>query len=156
MTPTLTGRVQTRTLVTTAVSFPIALAVTPFVPNPAQEPLLDRLETTAGLLAVFLLIGLCWEALYQFLQRRRWDEDWPSILGLITFGSEALALWFVAHALDLLPGSTDWSSPARSPFLWLMGTTWVATWLVMQGPLRVVWPRWRLEGGRFLGRLVSG
>ncbi len=35
-------------------------------------------------------------------------------------------------------------------FFWHFLTTWLLIWFVVNGPLRVLLPRWRFRGGRFI------
>lgn len=58
-------------------------------------------------------------------------------------------MWLVLRALRILPADS-------APFLPLVaihfGTTWILLWLVTIGPIAVVQPRWRFEGGTFSRR----
>lgn len=152
MTLTLAGRLQTRLAVnssigvlwTLIVSLPLAW-ISGVTPRLAYRV---NLETATAV----ILLGLLWEPVYHGIQQLRWDKDWPALLGLITFFNEAAPIWLVLHALRLIPGEWGISSPVLPLFVIYLGTTWVLVWLAQQGPLRMVAPRWRFEGGTFSRR----
>ncbi|MEL7225384.1 MAG: hypothetical protein AAGL17_11080, partial [Cyanobacteria bacterium J06576_12] len=67
MTPTLLGRLQTRLLlfltVGVVLTFPFAIAIDgPFF----------------SILFWIMILGFFWDCLYTFIQKFRWDRDWPA------------------------------------------------------------------------------
>ncbi len=135
MTPTLLGRIQTRLFLLVAVGVPWTLTVLPLVPGPTA----DVAPSLFAALALFGAVGsIVWEPIYHLVQQFRWEKDWPISFGLLTFVPEAL----VVRALVGAPWST---------FLVHAATTWLAMWLVGNGPLRVALLRWRFRGGRVVG-----
>lgn len=132
MTPSLSGRIQTRLLLLTVVGVPVALLM---------ATLLGGVTLTDGLMVLVITaaLGVAWELLYHLLQQRRWDKDWPSIVALLVGVPEALVAWQALGALDSRPASA-------SAYTLLFGIVWVAAWLAMQGPMRVLAPRWRFHG----------
>ena len=132
MTPSLSGRIQTRLLLLTIVGVPVTLLV---------AALLGGVTLAGGLavLAVMAVLGVAWELLYHLLQQRRWDKDWPSILALVVGVPEALVAWQVLGAWDARPDSAV-------AYSLLFGIVWTAVWLALQGPMRVLAPRWRFHG----------
>ena len=73
-------------------------------------------------------------------------------MALSTGATEAILVWLVLHLLHLIPGVWGWSSPVLPLYATHFGTTWLVVWLVINGPIRVVVPRWRFEGGAFSRR----
>ncbi len=142
MTPTLIGRIQTRIVLLATVGFGWTILVSPF---------LFRFGASFGavlggaVLALWVVgfFGIGWELVYHAMQQYRWEKDWPTLFGLITAANEGfvafLALWV------LLP-----SGPHPVTFFLHFSSTWIMIWLVANGPMRVILPRWRFRGGRIL------
>jgi hypothetical protein len=152
MTPTLMGRFQTRIFLAATVGVLWTAAITPALPRPAGMSSTFAYHVTFEALGLMTLLGLGWEVVYHVLQQARWDKDWPSVFALLVVVIEAIPLWYVTHILDVIPGTTRLSSPIIPLYVIHVGTTWLLTWLFMQGPLRVLHIRWRFEGGRVLVR----
>lgn len=115
MTPTLAGRIETRI----AVSFAFALPVLIF----------------AGMGSIFfimLAVGILLDFLYNFLQYRRWDGDWPLVLSLISGLAEGVLLWFLVGL--------------QIP---VYGLILILT-LIAQVTLGILFPYRRFKGGRIL------
>lgn len=146
MTPTLYGRVQTRVLVFGITGLIVALALTPLLPT--GSPLPQSYRMTLTLLAAMIGVGVLWEALYHLLQQFRWEKDWPTLFGLVTIVNEGLLMWLLVDGSTLVLAAR--LRPEPHVFLIHFTLTWVACWLVVQGPLRVVLPRQRFHGGRIL------
>lgn len=152
MTPTLMGRFQTRIFLAATVGVLWTAAITPALPRPAGMNSTFAYHVTFEALGLMTLLGLGWEVVYHLLQQARWDKDWPSVFALLVVVIEAIPLWYVTHILNVIPGTTRLSSPIIPLYVIHVGTTWLLTWLFMQGPLRVVHIRWRFEGGKVLVR----
>lgn len=153
MTPRLFGRLQTRVIVTVLVGGLWALVVTPALFRPTWDG--DRLslgsmyKMTLSGIGVVAVVGLVWELVYHGLQQLRRDKDWPSLFGLLTMVNEAVSTWLVLHAIGVVPGPLGRTSPFLGVYVAFFVTAWVVVWLFVQGPIRVVAPRWRYRGGRF-------
>lgn len=145
MTPTLRGRRHTRLLLALLVGVPVTL---PFclvalftVPFSAPVPYV--------MLAVVVAVGLARDGRYDREQRQRWDHDWPVhrqlSAGLVEFALSMLVLFGPC-------GGVFWLNPG---FLVLFPLHYLLVWgigfLLVQGPLQVLLPRWRFHGGE-LGR----
>ncbi len=90
------------------------------------------------LLAVATGLGLLWEFVYHLWSQRRWDQDFPSGLFLVA------GLWeFVPIAIYANRAGLNIGLVAVHFFV-----LWVAVWLFLQGPIRVLVPRWRFRAGR--------
>ncbi len=135
MTPTLFGRWQSRfflmAIVGGCVTLIFALAldtVTPFL-----------------ILGGVFALGLAWDVLYTYLQSLRWDYDWPPTLQLAAGLVEGLAAYGLLYGFNLL-------TPLPStPIFWLhYSTVWVGVFLASQSLMRLIFPRWRYQGGQWL------
>jgi hypothetical protein len=134
MTPTLSGRIQTRLALLALLGVPWAMMITPLLPGGV------RYGQALAALAVVAALGVGWELLYHACQQLRWDRDWPSLLVLLAAVPEGALAWPVLRQLGL--------APAPLAYILFFGTTWLLVWLVTQGPIRVLAPRWRHTGGR--------
>lgn len=146
MTMTLAGRLHTRLVLLSSIGLMWTLAISPFLPRPAGVPIRGVFQITLASSIVMTLLGIPWELVYHALQQFRWDKDWPTLLGLVTGVTEAVPVWFVLRALRIAPAG------ALPLFSIHFGTTWIIVWLITLGPIAVVQPRWRFEGGTFSRR----
>ena len=120
MTPTLLGRIQTRILLFGSVG---AIVSFPF-------------GGTALLVLFFaLILGLFWDVLYNLIQKLRWDRDWPAALQLGAGLWEGIVLWV------LFQGFFSW---------WHYSLVWLSVFICSQSLMRLMFPRWRFRGGRWL------
>lgn len=155
MTPTLNGRIQTRVFLLLVVGIPWTLFITPLLPagGPPDDPFSALLRTdleamyevTFTALGIVLVFGLGWELVYHGLQQFRWEKDWPALFGLLTGINEGIVAWFgleAALADDLAVTGTQ--------FVIVFVPLWILIWLIANGPMRVVFIRWRFRGGRII------
>lgn len=145
MTPTLIGRIQTRIALLLVVGGLMTLLVTPALP--AQGPLADRYQTTFVVLGAVTVLGIAWELLYHLLMQWRWEKDWPTLFGLLTLLPEGALVWalLLAGVVPLIPGPLTLTA-----FSIHFAVVWLAVWITANGPLRVLFIRWRFRGGRFV------
>ena len=169
MTPTLTGRLQTRIFLAITVGIMWTIIITPYLPEPAGITLGVSYAMAFGSLVLMAAAGLVWEFAYHGIQQWRWDKDWPSIFALLTVVNEALLVWLLDHLFPVmsgpmagmggtaaaLSGTLGPSSPYLPGFALHIGTTWLAIWLFSQGPMRVVFVRWRFEGGQIVHSRIA-
>lgn len=134
MTPTLSGRWQTRFLLLGTVGLVITVFFSWRYARP--EPFIN--------LGLVLLFGLVWDMLYIFLQSYRWDGDWPPLFQLFEGIWEGLFVFGLRYWLIGLPKGEI------GPFFFHYFTVWGAVFIMTQGPLRVIFPSWRFNGGRWL------
>ena len=145
MVPTLMGRIQTRVFLLALIGAAVTAAITPILP--VDGPLHDRYRATFIVLASVAVLGIGWEMLYHVCMQWRWEKDWPTMFGLLTFVPEGVLVGFLAvlGILPLLPASVPaWAFIAH--FL----TVWLAVWLFANGPMRAPFIRWRFRGGRLV------
>lgn len=140
MVPILSGRLQTRLAVLGLVGLLWTLLVTPLLALGGDLGATYR-ATLFGWGATLLLGLVLWEPLYHGLMQFRWEKDWPTLFLLLESIPEAalvgLLLWQVG--------------PPATPgvFVAHFFSTWIVVFLVIVGPLRVPFIRWRFRGGRF-------
>ncbi|WP_405163925.1 hypothetical protein OG203_02040 [Nocardia sp. NBC_01499] len=147
MLPTLNGRIQTRLLALSVLGFFVALIITPFLPTGSLS-LGQAYRVTLSILLATVLFGVLWELLYHFLQQFRWEKDWPTLFGFLTMVNEGALMWvLVRYTTIVLPESLH---PSLTAFLIQFIVTWIVFWLIVNGPMRIVFHRWRFQGGRFL------
>jgi hypothetical protein len=138
MTPTLFGRIQTRFLLLFSVGFIITLLWAIFAYLWTGQ-LLGFLSPLIILIFV-ALAGIGWDILYTFAQRFRWDRDWPPFLQWVAGFLEMWPAW----VLGFLLGVPWWL------FLLHYWTVFTAVYIMTQGPMRILFPRWRFRGGQWL------
>lgn len=143
MTPTLVGRWQTRFLLLTVIGLPVTFF----------WALVSALfGGTIGFFIPFLnlflvfVFGFAWDAVYIFIQSFRWDRDWPPLFQLgegfvesIWVFSINVFLWFFfGLPLNFIL------------FAFHYWSIWWGVFLMTQGPLRILFPKWRFFGGRWI------
>ena len=94
MTPTLMGRWQTRFLLLSTLGFAISVVIG-IMRGDIRPPL--------TLLVYVFVLGLAWDALYQYIQTYRWERDWPQPFQVVAGIVEGVLLW-IERPLVLLRG----------------------------------------------------
>jgi hypothetical protein len=154
MTPTIFGRIQTRLFVVLLVGGFWTLLITPFLPVDGELVLAsdgitlgDAYKLTFSAVAIVAIFGaFVWEPIYAFLMQFRWEKDWPAFFQFFQGIPEGISTWLLLHvdAFNPLPGN-----PVPGPaFVILFVTTWIVTWLAANGPMKILFLRWRFSGGR--------
>ena len=115
MTPTLAGRLETRIV----LSFFVALPVLVFA-------------GMANIIFIMLAVGVALDFVYNYLQYKRWDGDWPLGFSFIAGVTEGIILWLI---IDI-----------RIPIYVLI----LVLTLTAQVLLGVFFPYRRFKGGRIL------
>lgn len=136
MTPTLLGRLQTRLLLFLTVgvllSMPFSLSVEGhFFP----------------ILFWIMCWGFLWDVLYTFIQKFRWDRDWPAAYQVAAGVWEAFFMLAFIYSFGLY-GSYFGEFPVGW-FLFHYSTVWLGIFLSSQVLMRLLFPRWRFRGGRW-------
>lgn len=141
MTPTFLGRIQTRLFLLLVIAVPWTALIAPVLPGQIGP------TYRAAYAAVFCvgLFGIAWEALYHGLQQFRWEKDWPILLGLLVGINEGLLVYVALEAGFLGVGPLN-----TTTFLIHFTTVWVLVWVMANGPMRIVFIRWRFRGGRIV------
>ena len=134
MTPELSGRFQTRLFLFSTVG---ALATLPFAIGFGAN-------LYAGLYYVGAL-GFAWDCVYHQITLFRWDRDWPSSIAFLAGIWEGASFYGLTTFADLPP----FHGAVRAGAYWPMYVvTFLAMYLTVQGPIRVLVPHWRWNGGR--------
>jgi uncharacterized membrane-anchored protein len=147
MLPTLNGRIQTRVLALGVIGFLVLLVITPVLPTGSLS-LAQSYRVTISVLVAVVLVGVLWELLYHFLQQFRWEKDWPTLFGLLTAINEGLLIWVLVRYTTIVVPEDLRPSPAAFWIQFIL--TWLAFWIIVNGPMRVPFHRWRFSGGRFI------
>ncbi len=141
MTSTLFGRWQTRLLLLTTVGVLVSL--------PFAIGLIGGLPSLIyfSILAYIAIFGLGWDILYDYLQKSRWDRDWPAAYQLFAGIWEMI---FVLCGVKIigLPAVSKELPPGI--FLLHYSVVWLAVFIVSQSLMRIIFPRWRFRGGQWL------
>ncbi len=145
MLPTLSGRIQTRIFTLAVFGGIWTLLITPLLP--IDGPLGSACKATFIVLLTVIVLGIGWEFVYHFLQQFRWEKDWPTLFGLLTAINEGLLVWILLAA-GAVPGNLHVGGAA---FVIDFVTVWLVVWLIVNGPMRVPFIRWRFRGGRLIG-----
>lgn len=144
MLPTLSGRLQTRIFAVLVFGGLWTLLITPVLPGVSSAS--EGYGQTFRVLAALAVVGLIWELLYHFLQQFRWEKDWPTLFGLLTALNEGVLLWALVGQ-GAVPGLDD---VRGATFLTHFVSTWLVVWLMVNGPMRIPFIRWRFRGGRLI------
>jgi hypothetical protein len=147
MTLTYAGRVQTRLLLILIAGLPWTCLIAPVLAAAGAMSVPAAYRLTLTSLAVMAGLGVLWDGVYYALQQLRWDKDWPSSFALLNALNEAPATWLALSLIGTASGAAWLSSPPAPLFAIHFLTTWLLMWLAAQGPLRVLFPRWRFNGG---------
>lgn len=153
MTPTLSGRIQTRLALTLTVGVVVTLMVTPFLPyntyfsRTRHQALPGAYLITFASLGLVAAVGVVWELIYHGLQQLRWDKDWPSPLGILTGLNESIVVYVMIRWFGPRP---HWTGMPPSAFLLHFYAVWLAVFFTANGPMRVLLIRWRYRGGRIV------
>ena len=154
MTPTLLGRIQSRLFLLATVGSIITLLIVPVLPVQIDGQGASGIDDLGGsyaiaftALAVVAVLGVVvWEPLYHLLQQFRWEKDWPTLFGLLTGINEGILAWFVLQWLQPEGGVRI----EVGGFAIMFSVIWIGVFLFANGPMRVVFLRWRFRGGRIL------
>lgn len=143
MTPTLFGRWQTRLLLLATVGVLVTLPFALGLVGPGSN------SVYFWVLAYIAIFGLGWDVLYSYIQKFRWDRDWPGAFQLLAGVWEAV---FVACGakLGLLPLPVPKEQLPLGWFLAHYSVVWLAVYLTSQTLMRILFLRWRFHGGQWL------
>ena len=134
MTPTLNGRWQSRLFLLGTIGLLITLLFVAFTNS----------LTPLFILFGVIVAGLVWDVLYMQWQNRRWDHDWPPVLQLFTGVTEGLFIFILVYGFGMFN-----ALPSVGLFWLHYGIVWLATFIASQSFMRVLFPRWRYQGGEW-------
>lgn len=142
MTPTLSGRWQSRFFLLTVLGVPLTAVF---------AWLYGDWKTPFALLGYVLLLGLSWDGLYYGLQTIRWNRDWPPLFAWLAGLWEGAFLWLVVTLFwrnGLTPlGVNEGLTFGRFAAHYL--TVFIVTWAASHTLLPILFPRWRFRGGEW-------
>jgi len=147
MTPTLFGRIQTRIFLLFFVGVPLAFILGVLLPRPTPATTLgDMFDVFLAAVLIVAAVGIVWELIYHALQQLRWEKDWPTLFGLFTAVPEGIVVYSLLNAG--IPW--DFGSVPLKTFLPMFVIVWLAVWMIANGPMQILFLRWRYQGGRIL------
>ncbi len=135
MTPTLRGRWQSRLFLMGTLGFLVTIffmivfgSIAPFY-----------------LLVLVTVLGFFWDIVYTLIQKWRWDHDWPPAFQLGAGIWEMIVLAALVYGADIIG-----MAPRPDQFLLHYSAVWLAVFAGSQSLMRLVFPRWRYNGGQWL------
>lgn len=144
MLPTLNGRIQTRIFALAVFGGIWTLILTPLLPDGA--PIGTSYGATFTVLIIAIVLGVLWEFVYHGIQQFRWEKDWPTLFGLVTIINEGALVWTLVAT-----GAWFWAVEVSfGIFFFDFLTTWLIVWVMVNGPMRVPFVRWRFHGGELI------
>ena len=145
MTPTLSGRWQTRLALYLFVGLPVSALFAIW----AGDGSLTGTTLPYRVLTALLILGLVLDPVYIWIQTFRWDQDWPFVFQLLFTVLEFLAVIFAASQ-DWLGFITPAEIDANAWLLaWHFATVLALSFVALLGLFQVFNLRWRFNGGRF-------
>lgn len=152
MLPTLYGRWTTRIMLFILIALPVTLIWSLYLRGwngtVAPEPF--------WVVLTLLWVGLILDCLYIFIQKFRWERDWPFswqfLVSIMEFGIVLLLVYY-----DLLPylHKAQFEHGFAHPY-WLawiqFAIIFIPSFYALLGPIQLFLLRWRYKGGE-LGRL---
>ena len=142
MTPTLIGRWQTRLFLLATVGVLFTLPFAFGIISPAANSIYFRI------LAYVAFLGLGWDILYNFIQKFRWDHDWPGLFQLLAGIWEAVFIISLVKTVGL-PGISS-QELLLGWFIFHYSCVWLGVYIASQSIMRILFPRWRFRGGKWL------
>ena len=165
MLPTLNGRIQSRIFFLATIGSFWTFVMASILPanfdipggGTASAGWSDRIQDGFAALLWITVLGVGWELVYHLLMQWRWEKDWPTFFGFITFLNEGILVYLLADN-GVLPGFVGRGSPLEDDpglvpfwFFWpLFIVVWMAVWVWVNGPMRVFNIHWRFFGGRLV------
>ncbi len=150
MIPTLRGRIQTRIFAVLVIGGIWTAIITPFLPAmPEGLTRGEQYKMTYSILLAVCVVGVLWELVYHYGQQWRWEKDWPTQFGLLTGINEGILIGLLLRA-GWIPG-VPYPGPPIVTWVTDFATTWIVIFLFLNGPMKVVFLRWRFRGGRLVG-----
>lgn len=156
MIPTLMGRWQVRLFLFAVIGLPVTFFYTlwTLIFGLNGWPFLTVAGQFYGFLIAILLLGLILDPLYIFIQKFRWDRDWPFAyqlffsfveLGIVLTMARVGWVPWLSETFFNLPGALG---IAIGHFIWVF----IPSFIALLGLIQIFFVRWRFKAGRF-GRL---
>lgn len=103
-----------------------------------------------SILVYITLFGLGWDGVYMTVQSYRWDQDWPAAFQWLGALWEGFFFLLIRVIFDLELPFTD--VDAGFPVGWFLlhySLVWVGIFIASQSFMRILFPRWRFQGGQW-------
>jgi hypothetical protein len=144
MTPTLLGRWQTRLLLLATIGVLVSI--------PFATGLIGNNSNLVyfWIVAYVAIFGLVWDILYNYLQKSRWDRDWPAAYQVFAGIWEMVFVFCGVKILGFFPIPMPKEELSPSIFLLHYSVVWLAVFISSQSLMRIIFPRWRFRGGKWL------
>lgn len=147
MTPILFGRWQTRIFLLSTigliVSLPFAFGlIGPAAGDYSFHPIFFWVIFWVGVL------GLLWDILYNYLQQYLWDHDWPGALQFFACIAEGIVLGLLLKFVGL--PFIDRNVFDLGWFIVHYTAVSVVAYFLSWAVMRIVFPRWRFRGGKWV------
>jgi hypothetical protein len=144
VTPTLLGRWQTRLLLLATVglliSIPFAIGLVSSNPS----------SVYFWILGYVAILGIGWDLIYTYLQKSRWDRDWPAAYQLFAGIWEMVFILCGVKIFGFLPIPIPKEELPIGGFILHYSAVWLAVFISSQSLMRIIFPRWRFRGGQWL------
>jgi hypothetical protein len=144
MTPTLFGRWQTRLLLLATIGVVVSIAFAIGLIGPGAN------SVYFWILSYVAIFGLIWDVLYNYLQKFRWDRDWPAAYQLGAGIWELTFIFCGVGVFGFLPIPIPKTELPIGAFLLHYSLVWLAVFTASQTLMRIIFPRWRFRGGQWL------
>ncbi|QXT38915.1 hypothetical protein [Gymnodinialimonas ceratoperidinii] len=146
MIPTLSGRLQTRIFLFLVIGLPITILF-----GMAQAGWRwdwSVVQIYLWFLCAVVGMGLLFDPLYIFAQSLRWERDWPFAFQAFFSWVEFGVVYFLARA-GLVPFLPETAFQSLGTPALHFALVFVPSFLVLLGPMQVLFLRWRFKGGQF-------
>jgi len=161
MTPTLFGRWQTRIFLLATYGLLVTLffgwlfsdseiLLSGLDDDQTVLSVLGDYQTVLSVLGYVIVFGLFWDLLYNFMQRFRWDSDWPPTYQFGAAVVEAIFLYVLLFLLEDYIPVPGVGALTLTQFLAHYWTVWIVIFLLSQSAMRIWFPRWRYNGGEIV------
>lgn len=141
MTPTLFGRWQTRLFLLSTIGVLVTLPFYFGILETGYNPVY------LSVLLYVAIFGCGWDILYNYLQKFRWDRDWPGVFQLLTGIWEAV---FIASFVKIFGLPSVPQDLSLLSFVLHYSLVWLGVYIGSQTIMRILFPRWRFRGGEIL------
>jgi hypothetical protein len=149
LTPTFSGRIQTRLFLLIFIGIPVTLLFGWLWAGFVWDAALVRALLTV--LVTLNAIGFILDPFYIWIQRSRWDRDWPFayqfFFSWVEFGLTLLAVFF--GLVPFMPDPSDMTAAFYGMVVAHFASVFVPSFLFLLGPLQVLSLRWRYNAGQF-------
>lgn len=139
MTPTLTGRIQTRIMLQIFIGIPISIILGIFM---------GSLSTAFFLLCISLVVGLLFDPIHSYLQHKTWDDEWPVLMIILSGLLELFITLFILQIVTSIPFFSNYLIPPSFPLVLFYGLMWLIILIISLSVIHIALPYRRFRGGK--------